>query len=87
MPPGGTPPGTARHHRSQPYLLVHHRSEDDAPWPVLRARVAGQPGRVALVEALEAEHAAIGPLLAAIDAAAADPDHGYQRFGAIMIGE
>jgi Hemerythrin HHE cation binding domain len=40
-------------------LLVHHRSEDDALWPVLRAHVAEKPDQVALVEALEAEHAAI----------------------------
>ena len=39
------------------FLLVHHRSEDDALWPALRGRVAQQPGRVALVDALEAEHA------------------------------
>jgi hypothetical protein len=25
------------------FLLVHHQSEDDALWPALRARVAGQP--------------------------------------------
>ncbi|HKA99027.1 MAG TPA: hemerythrin domain-containing protein [Streptosporangiaceae bacterium] len=66
------------------FLLVHHRSEDDALWPALRAHVADQPGRVALVDALEAEHAAIDPLLAAVDAAAADPDHGHQRFGDIV---
>ena len=66
------------------FLTVHHRSEDDALWPALRARVAGQPGRVALADALEAEHAAIDPLLTAIDAAAADPDYGYQRFGDIV---
>jgi hypothetical protein len=29
----------------------------------------------------------IGPLLAAIDAAAAGPGYGYQWFGVIMIGE
>jgi Hemerythrin HHE cation binding domain len=63
------------------FLLVHHQSEDDALWPPLRARVAGQPDRVALADALEAEHAVIEPLLTAIDAAAADPDYGYQRFG------
>ena len=34
-------------------------------------------------DALEAEHAVIEPLLTAIDAAAADPDYGYQRFGDI----
>src|SRR5262249_13507106 len=50
-------------------------------WPPLRAAAAGRPDRVALVDALEAEHAVIEPLLAAIDAAAADPDYGYQRFG------
>jgi hypothetical protein len=38
---------------------------------------------VALVDALEAEHAVIEPLLTAIDAAAADPDYGYQRLGDI----
>jgi hypothetical protein len=66
------------------FLLVHHRSEDDALWPVLRAHVAAKPDLVAVVDALEAEHAAIDPLLAAIDAAAADPDYGYQRFGDIV---
>jgi len=66
------------------FLLVHHQSEDDTLWPALRARVAGQPGRVALADALEAEHAVIEPLLTAIDAAAADPDYGYQRFGGIV---
>jgi hypothetical protein len=66
------------------FLLVHHGSEDDALWPPLRAHVAGKPDRVAVVDALEAEHAAIDPLLAAIDAAAADPDYGYQRFGDII---
>jgi hypothetical protein len=65
------------------FLLVHHQPEDDALCPPLRARAAGRPGRVALVDALEAKHAVIGPLLEAIDAAAADPDYGHQRFGDI----
>lgn len=65
------------------FLLVHHQCEDDVLWPDLRARVAGRPERLALVDALEAEHAGIDPLLTAIDAAAADPDYGYQRFGDI----
>jgi Hemerythrin HHE cation binding domain len=63
------------------FLLVHHTTEDDVLWPALRARVAGHPGRLALADALEAEHAVIEPLLTAIDAAAADPDYGYQRLG------
>ena len=66
------------------FLLVHHQSEDDLLWPALRTNVAGQPGRLALTDALEAEHAVIEPLLTAIDAAAADPDYGYQRFGDIV---
>ena len=63
------------------FLVVHHQSEDDALWPPLHARVAGHSDRAELVGALEAEHALIEPLLTAIDAAAADPDYGYQRFG------
>jgi Hemerythrin HHE cation binding domain len=66
------------------FLLVHHQTEDDVLWPPLRARVAGQADRLALVDALEQEHAVIEPLLTAIDAAAADPDYGYQRFGDIV---
>jgi len=66
------------------FLTVHHQTEDDVLWPPLRASVAGRPERTALVDALEAEHGVIDPLLAAIDAAAADPDYGYQRFGDIV---
>jgi hypothetical protein len=66
------------------FLLVHHQSEDDTLWPTLRTNVAGQPDRVALADTLEAEHAVIEPLLTAIDAAAADPDYGYQRLGDIV---
>jgi hypothetical protein len=66
------------------FLTVHHQTEDDVLWPPLRASVAGRPEQAALVDALEAEHGVIDPLLAAIDAAAADPDYGYQRFGDIV---
>jgi len=66
------------------FLLVHHQTEDDTLWPALRARVAGQPDRIAVADALEAEHSVIEPLLTAIDAAAADPDYGHQRFGDII---
>src|SRR6201990_2380186 len=66
------------------FLLVHHQSEDDTLWPALRTHVAGQPDRVALADALEGGHGVIEPLLTAIDAAAADPDYGYQRFGDIV---
>jgi len=63
------------------FLLVHHTTEDDVLWPALRSRLVGHPDQLALAGALEDEHAVIEPLLTAIDAAAADPGYGYQRFG------
>ena len=65
------------------FLLVHHTTEDDVLWPALRSRLVGHPDQLALAGALEDEHAVIEPLLMAIDAAAADPDYGYQRLGDI----
>jgi hypothetical protein len=65
------------------FLVIHHQAEDDFLWPVLLAKVAGVPDRVALIEALEAEHTVIEPLLGAIDAAAADPDDGG-RLGEVV---
>jgi hypothetical protein len=58
------------------FLVIHHQAEDDFLWPVLLAKVAGFPDQVALVDALEAEHAVIEPLLGAADAAAGDPEAG-----------
>jgi hypothetical protein len=66
------------------FLVVHHQAEDDILWPALRAAVAGNPDQLALADALEAEHSVIEPLLAAIDAAGADPDHGHQQFADIV---
>jgi iron-sulfur cluster repair protein YtfE (RIC family) len=47
-------------------LHVHHTAEDDWLWPALRAKVA-QPGDVAVLDAMEAEHARIDPLLSLVD--------------------
>lgn len=66
------------------FLVIHHTSEDRAIWPTLQERVAGRADQAAVVEAMEAEHAAIDPLLAAVDAAAADPDYGSQGFGDLV---
>jgi hemerythrin-like domain-containing protein len=63
------------------YLLVHHTSEDDALWPPMAEHLAGRPDGLAVMEAMESEHAAIDPLLNAIDAAVADADGGSQRLG------
>jgi hypothetical protein len=66
------------------FLVAHHTAEDQALWPALREAVAANADQVALADALEEEHSVIEPLLAAIDAAAADPDDGHQRFGDII---
>ncbi|MCK9904542.1 hemerythrin HHE cation-binding protein [Parafrankia colletiae] len=53
-------------------LLLHHTVEDNALWPQLREAVADRPTDLALVEEMEAEHAELDPLLAAVDAALTD---------------
>jgi hemerythrin-like domain-containing protein len=72
------------------YLHAHHTAEDDLLWPPMRAALADDSYGVALLEAMEAEHAAIDPLMAGIDAALADRDSGPQRLGeladALAIG-
>ena len=50
-------------------LHVHHTSEDDALWPVVREAVAGRPDDLALLDDMAEEHAALAPLLETIDAA------------------
>jgi hypothetical protein len=66
------------------FLVAHHQVEDDALWPVLRVHVADFPDQVAVVDALEAEHAVIEPLLEAVDNVAADPHEGDRRFADIV---
>lgn len=49
-------------------LHKHHTGEDDGLWPLLRSRAAaaGDDAAVATLDAMEAEHAGIDPLLDAI---------------------
>jgi hemerythrin-like domain-containing protein len=68
------------------YLRVHHTSEDEALWPAMSQQLAGREDGLALMEAMESEHAAIDPLLNAIDAAVADPDGGPERLGDLTDG-
>jgi hemerythrin-like domain-containing protein len=63
------------------FLHIHHTAEDVSVWPAMRAALANHPDQLAVVDAMEAEHAKIDPLLAAIDTAALDRDYGHQRFG------
>jgi hemerythrin-like domain-containing protein len=66
------------------YLHIHHTAEDETVWPVLQQLLAGRPEDLALVAAMESEHAAIDPMLAAVDAALADRDYGAQRLGDLV---
>lgn len=56
------------------FLTVHHTSEDVTVWPVVKEAVRDRPDDLAVVTAMEEEHASIDPLLAAVDAALADTD-------------
>jgi hypothetical protein len=51
-------------------LHLHHTAEDIALWPALRRQVT-DPAEIAVLDAMEAEHARIDPLLAQVDAALA----------------
>ncbi|MBO2458360.1 hemerythrin domain-containing protein [Actinomadura sp. LCR2-06] len=65
-------------------LHVHHTAEDDALWPALRETLAERPDDLALLEAMEAEHTAVEEVIAAIDAALADPDAVRDRLGDLV---
>ncbi|MGI5166627.1 hemerythrin domain-containing protein [Spirillospora sp. CA-253888] len=62
-------------------LHVHHTAEDDALWPALRGSLAERPDDLALLEAMEAEHAAVEDVMAAIDTALSDPGAPVDRLG------
>lgn len=50
------------------YLDIHHRAEDDLLWPMLQQVLEDRPDDLALVDALEDEHAQIDPTVAEIEA-------------------
>lgn len=66
------------------YLHVHHTSEDATVWPVMREKLAGRADDLELLDAMEAEHVAIDPLLDQIDAAIADPNGGHLVLGGMV---
>ena len=66
------------------FLRVHHTAEDDAVWPAMQAALTDRPDDLAVLDALEAEHALIDPLLAGVDAALADPGFGLDRLGDLV---
>jgi hypothetical protein len=54
-------------------LHVHHTAEDTSLWPALRKKVT-RPDDVAVLDAMEAEHARIDPQLESVDRALATSD-------------
>ncbi|MEU3602611.1 hemerythrin domain-containing protein [Streptomyces sp. NPDC006798] len=51
------------------YLTIHHVSEDESLWPVLRTKLDGRPEELAVLRAMEAEHTRLDQVLAKVDAA------------------
>ncbi len=62
-------------------LHIHHTAEDADLWPRMRTHLADRPDELALLQAMQDEHARIDPLLAGVDGALADQDGGHQRLG------
>ncbi len=58
------------------FLRIHHSSEDAAVWAVIEDALPEHAEGRAVLEMMEAEHAAIDPLLDAVDAAVASPGSG-----------
>jgi iron-sulfur cluster repair protein YtfE (RIC family) len=54
-------------------LHVHHTAEDTSLWPPLRQKVT-RPEDTAVLDAMEAEHARLDPLLSQVDASLAASD-------------
>jgi hemerythrin-like domain-containing protein len=50
-------------------LHHHHQAEDDDLWPKARVALAGRAPELALLDAMEAEHAQIDPTIAEVDEA------------------
>lgn len=67
-------------------LQVHHTAEDTSLWPPLRQKVT-RPDQVAVLDAMEAEHARIDPLLAQVDASLAATDHAGVANNAAELAE
>jgi len=55
-------------------LHIHHTAEDEVIWPALRPRLVHSEHAQSVLDAMEDEHRLIDPLLAAVDAAFAEPD-------------
>lgn len=65
-------------------LRAHHAAEDEVLWPALRENLADRPDDLALLEVMEAEHGAVGEVIAAIDALLTDPGASLDCLGDLV---
>jgi iron-sulfur cluster repair protein YtfE (RIC family) len=65
----------------QRQLHIHHTAEDELIWPALRERLAHSDAARSVLDAMEAEHQQIDPLLDAVNRAMARPDGGDGELG------
>lgn len=65
------------------YLGIHHTAEDATVWGVMEERLAVSAD-LAVLHAMEEEHAAIDPLLGRIDEALAAAEHDQGRLGELV---
>lgn len=63
----GTPEVFAGWENFKTQLHIHHSVEDAYLWPRLRRAASGRPAHLTMLDEMEAEHARIDPLLAAVD--------------------
>ena len=69
----------------QRQLHIHHTAEDELVWPVLRERLAASDAARSVLDAMEAEHQQIDPLLAAVDQAMSGPGGDGTLGGAVDV--
>ena len=62
-------------------LLIHHKHEDRFLWPRLRTRMASSAAALSTLDAMDAEHALIDPLLEAVNHSFA---HGGEGVGDVI---
>lgn len=65
-------------------LLQHHRSEDNFLWPVMREKLKDSAAGLSTIDAMEAEHDLIDPLLAGVDGAFAESEVAEERLADVV---
>src|SRR6266508_1508739 len=60
-------------------LHIHHTAEDADLWPRMRTHLADRPDELALLQAMQEEHARIDPLAGRVEGELADHDGDHPR--------